>query len=202
MEYLALVVFFGGIIAIIIWAVKYGKKVNARKQLLYEEYAQKKGLTHSTKKHFFNTLNTIDGTLNGCHFQIYEQVEGSGKHQYVMAYIKFYNSPLNFDFKISKEHIFSKAGKMLGMQDIEMGDEAFDKLFLLKSKSENEFRDMMTYDIQEELKRLIKDIKAPIFQKDGVLMYAVHGGLVNENLFKSAELVIELMIKLMNGRRR
>lgn len=201
MEYLAIVGLFGGLIAIIVWAIKYGKKVNARKQLLFEEFAQRKGLTHSTTKHFLNVLNTVDGTLNNCHFQLQEVIVGSGKHQHVMAHINFFNTPINFDFKIGKEHIFSKAGKMLGMQDVEIGDEEFDKRFLLKSKSENEFRDLITYEIQDELKRLDKDLKSSISQKDGVLSYSVHGGLVNEKIFKSTERVIEFMIKLMSKRR-
>ena len=129
MQYLAIVAFFVVLIGAIVWLIKFGKKINARKRLLFVEYAQKKGLTHSSTKHFLHTLNTIDGTMNDCHFQIYEQIEGSGKHQHVVAYIKFYNSPLNFDFKISKEHLFSKAGKMFGKQDIQMGNEEFDNLF-------------------------------------------------------------------------
>lgn len=202
MEYVILIGFFGGLIALIVWGIKYGKKVNARKQLLFKEFAQNRGLTHSTTKHFLNVLNTVDGTINGCNFHLNEVIEGSGKHQHVVAYIKFYNSPINFDFKIGKEHIFSKAGKMLGMQDIEMGDYEFDKRFLLKSKSENEFRNLMTYEIQGELKQLDKDLKSSIIQKDGVLTYSLHGGLVNEKIFKSTERVIDFMVKLMSKRRR
>ncbi len=59
----------------------------------------------------------------------------------------------------------------------------------------------MTYDVQYELKRIVKDLKAAIIQKDGTLMYSVQGGLLNEKIFKSTERVIELMVKLMKKRR-
>ena len=121
MEFVILFAFIGGLVALIVWAVKYGKKVNARKLKWYQEFATKHGLEHTTHKHFFNVLNSVNGTFHDCTFQFYEEVKGSGKHQQFFAHIKFYNSPLNFDFKIGKEHLFSKAGKLLGMKDIQVG---------------------------------------------------------------------------------
>lgn len=202
MEYLAIVGVFGFIIAVVVWAVKFTKRMNEKKQNLFKDFADRKGLSHSSEKRFLHTLNTIDGTLNNCHFQITEKIIGSGKNQQVMAEIKFFNSPINFDFKISREHLFTKVGKKFGVQDIEIGNDEFDSLFLLKSESENEMKDLMTYDIQIELREIVKELRAAIVQKNGVLSYSVPGGLINEKAFKSTERVIDLMIKLMNVKRR
>jgi hypothetical protein len=204
MEFLILFLAIGAFVALIVWAIKYGKKVNARKVVYYQEFANKHRLQHSTHKHFFNVLNSVNGTLHDCTFQFYEEVQGSGKHQQFYAHIKFYNTPFNFDFKIGKEHLFSKAGKLFGMKDVEMGDDAFDKRFLLKSKSENELRDLMTYDIQGELTRLDPDLKGSIHCKDGVLVYTIIGGLPKETSFRSAEKVVDFMIELIkkDGKRQ
>ena len=132
MEIVAVIAFLGGFIALIVWAVKYGKKVNKRRQALFEDFANRKGLTYTSTKMFMNNINRAEGDLHGSQFIMYEKMVGSGKNRHLATFMEFNNSPLTFDFKIGKEHLFSKAGKMLGWKDIEMGDEAFDKRFLLK----------------------------------------------------------------------
>lgn len=42
----------------------------------------------------------------------------------------------NFDLKVSKEGFFSKIGKALGGQDIEIGDENFDGAYIVKSSDD------------------------------------------------------------------
>jgi len=202
MEYLAIVGVFGFIIAVVVWAIKFTKRMNERKQNLFKDFADRKGLSHSSEKRFLHTLNTIDGTLNNCHFQITEKIIGSGKNQQVMADVKFYNSPINFDFRISKEHLLTKVGKKFGLQDIEIGNDEFDNLFLLKSESENQMRDLINYDIQIELRNIVKEMSGSLIQKDEVFSYSVPGGLINEKAFKATERIIDVMIKMMNVRRR
>jgi len=41
-----------------------------------------------------------------------------------------------FELKLSKEGVFSKIGKVLGSQDIEIGDESFDNDYIVKSNDE------------------------------------------------------------------
>lgn len=203
MEYLIIIIAilaFGGVI---FWLVKYTQKVNARKLKLFKDFAQKHNLTHTTAKFMFTKLNEVSGEMAGCHFHFYERMQGSGKNQRLVSYVLFSNSPFNFDFKIGKEHIFSKAGKMIGMKDIEFDDAEFDASFLIKSKSENLMRDLITYDIQNMLKDLKSDLKSSIENKNGVLSYSVYGGLPNEKTFVSNQKVIDFMVKLIqkkNGR--
>ena len=42
----------------------------------------------------------------------------------------------DFEFKVSKEGVFSKIGKALGGQDIPIGDEAFDSQYIVKSNDD------------------------------------------------------------------
>ena len=47
-----------------------------------------------------------------------------------------YINPENFRFTIYRKGIFSELGKLLGMQDIEVGDPEFDESFIIKGNDE------------------------------------------------------------------
>jgi hypothetical protein len=51
--------------------------------------------------------------------------------------------PEGFRFVAYRKGIFSEIGKRLGMQDIEIGDEAFDRDFILKSDEEAKLRELL-----------------------------------------------------------
>ena len=51
--------------------------------------------------------------------------------------------PEGFRFTVYRKGIFSDIGKWLGMQDIEIGDEAFDRDFILKSDQETKLRELL-----------------------------------------------------------
>lgn len=195
---LLLIVSLGLFVGIIVWAVKYSKKINARKGIYFSELAQKHGLQHNSNKHMMAVLNDLQGTWNGYPFRIYEQMVGSGKNKSVVTYATFENVPFDYDFKIGKEHIFSKAGKMLGLKDIEFQDAEFDKKFLIKAKDEDKFRAFFNYKLQEELKMIKDDLKATIRVQNGTMTYSHYGPLPNEKVFKSFETVVGFMFAMLN----
>ena len=47
-----------------------------------------------------------------------------------------YVNPEGFRFTIYRKSVFSGLGKMLGMQDIEVGDPEFDEAFIIKANNE------------------------------------------------------------------
>jgi hypothetical protein len=49
----------------------------------------------------------------------------------------------DFHFAVYRKGIFSDIGKWFGMQDIEIGDEAFDRDFILKSNQESKLRELL-----------------------------------------------------------
>ena len=51
--------------------------------------------------------------------------------------------PEGFRFTVYRKGIFSDIGKWFGMQDIEIGDEAFDREFILKSNQESKLRELL-----------------------------------------------------------
>ncbi|MBD3637990.1 MAG: hypothetical protein HUJ25_11600 [Crocinitomicaceae bacterium] len=195
---IAIVIGLGLLVAIIVWAVKYTKKINKRKERFYSEFAQKHGLQHSSSKYMMAMLNVVQGTYKGSPFTVFEKMEGSGKNKSVVTRASFENVPFDYDFKIGKEHIFSKAGKLLGMKDIEFGDEEFDKKFLIKSKDEEKFRAFFNYKLQGALKELKSDLASSIRVSDGTMTYMHYGPLPNEKTFRSFERVVDFMILLID----
>jgi hypothetical protein len=63
-----------------------------------------------------------------------------------------YVNPDGFRFKIYRKGVFSGIGKFLGMQDIEIGDAAFDEAFIIKSTDESRVRTLLS---NEKLRELI-----------------------------------------------
>jgi hypothetical protein len=53
-----------------------------------------------------------------------------------------YVNPEGFRFTIYRKGIFSELGKLLGMQDIEVGDPDFDEAFIIKGSDEFRVRDL------------------------------------------------------------
>ena len=53
-----------------------------------------------------------------------------------------YVNPEEFRFTIYRKGIFSELGKLLGMQDIEVGDPEFDAAFIIKGSDEYRVRDL------------------------------------------------------------
>jgi hypothetical protein len=52
----------------------------------------------------------------------------------------------NFRFTIYRKSIFSGIGKMLGMQDVEIGDPQFDEDFIIKGNNEHQLRYLFAND--------------------------------------------------------
>jgi hypothetical protein len=65
-----------------------------------------------------------------------------------------YVNPTAFRFTIYRKAVFSDIGKMLGMQDIEIGDAQFDRDFIIKATDEYRVRALLS---SERLRRLIAD---------------------------------------------
>src|SRR5580704_16247609 len=53
-----------------------------------------------------------------------------------------YVNPEGFRFTIYSKGVFSELGKLLGMQDIEVGDLAFDEAFIVKGNNESRVQNL------------------------------------------------------------
>jgi hypothetical protein len=76
----------------------------------------------------------------------YEVSDGEGSTTYTRMRAPYVNKD-GFRFTIYRAGLFSAIGKMLGMQDIEVGDPASDDAFIVKSSSEAKIRALLSNDI-------------------------------------------------------
>jgi hypothetical protein len=72
----------------------------------------------------------------------YTVSDGETSTVYTRMRAPFVN-PEGFRFAVYREGIFSDLGKWLGMRDIEIGDEAFDRDFVLKSNQESKLQQLL-----------------------------------------------------------
>ncbi len=107
-----------------------------------------------------------------------------------------YVNPEGFRFTIYPKNLFSDLGKLLGMQDIEVGDPEFDEAFIIKGNDESKVRDLfanskirqMTQD-QPQIRLEVKDSEGwfgPKFPEDvDELQFRVIGVIKDVERLKS-----------------
>ncbi len=166
---------------------------------MYKELALRLNLEYSEIKHSFIKIPHLVGNWKKNQIEIYERIVGAGKNQTIYTHAKFYNSPHNFQFRIGKEHFFSKMGKVIGFKDIEFDNLELDKKFLFKSKDEGQFRTVMNYKVLHDLEGIEKSLAGHIENKDGILMYTVVGTMNSKEKIAAFEKVLMFMSRLTNG---
>ena len=78
-----------------------------------------------------------------------------------------YVNPGGFRFTVYRKGIFSGLGKMLGMQDIEIGDESFDQDFIIKGTDEARVRELLSNTKIRELIARQPEIRFTVKDDEG-----------------------------------
>jgi hypothetical protein len=194
---------FIGIVVILIFImimVLYARGRNQTKSVLYKSHAEKRGYEYYQTSQFFRISPVVKGKQAELSFEIFEEVVGYGKSKRTHTMIKFPNSPFDFEFKIGKEHFFSKMGKVFGFRDIEFRNDKFDRKFLLKSKDEDKFRAIMPDGMQVKLMEVSNDIQGTIENNNGQLTYNSQQEIMKDEKMDSLYRVLNFMIELQNQR--
>ena len=76
-------------------------------------------------------------------------------------------NPSGFRFTVYRKSIFSGIAKAFGMQDIEVGDEAFDRDFIVKSSDDARIRALLSNPRLRELIALQPDIHLSVKDDEG-----------------------------------
>jgi hypothetical protein len=80
--------------------------------------------------------------------------ESSGESSVTYTRVRApYVNPDGFRFTIHRKGFFSGLGRLLGVQDIEVGDPEFDEAFVVKGNDETKVRDLLS---APEVRRLIR----------------------------------------------
>ena len=194
---LGLLVFIAIMILLIVLLFRYSRKKHREKNELFKDLANRLQLNYSEKKQRFMILPKLEGFWRDKELLIYEKVVGSGKNQTILTIVEFPTSPYDFNFKIGKEHFFSKVGKKLGFKDIEFDNFELDKKFLFKSKDEDQFKSMMNYKLLYELSGIETSMVGRIENVDRKLTYTITGVANKPEKMANLESVLGFLVKLM-----
>lgn len=192
---------FIGIMVVIIFIVimmLYARARNEKKSTVYRSFAKNRGFEYYHTTHFLQIKPVIKGELENLHFEITEVVVGYGKSKKTWTTIHFYNSPFDFDFKISKEGFLSKMGKVFGFKDIEFRDEKFDKKFLLKSTHEEKFRQLLTDQVRAKLMDIADDFKGSLENISAELKYSSQEEIMDNTSIDKLDRILAFMTTLQH----
>lgn len=96
---------------------------------------------------------------------------------------------ISSEINIYPETFFSLIGKKLGMQDIQTGNQEFDKVFIVKGNDESTVRKLLDLDIQQKLLNL----KMPVEVLSNVIYMKRVGRIKDKNLLMN---MLNLMVDL------
>lgn len=136
---------FGGIIWL---ALYFGKKQANKTWDHYVRLGQMLGINvvKPTIGYFMPPMARLEGPFRGLYLSIHTEKRRSGKHTYIYTVLNLrLSANPGFEFRLIKEGFFQKIGKAFGMQDIQTGNEAFDKAFVLKSADQH--RALQVFDM-------------------------------------------------------
>lgn len=78
-----------------------------------------------------------------------------------------YVNPSGFRFTVYRKGLFSEIGKWLGMQDVEVGDETFDRDFIIKGTDETKLRELFSSPRLRELLAAQPDVHFTVKDDEG-----------------------------------
>lgn len=136
------------------------------------------------------------GEYDGRKLRLYFYRVGSGKNTTYWTALEIeVDNRSQQTLKIYKENFFSKIGKAFGGQDIEVGNERFDKELILKSSSEEFIKALLGPAVQEQFLRIwVERRPAGTLTLEGNVLKYVEMGLINNTARRERmEMVIILM---------
>ena len=131
---------------------------------------------------------------------------GKSSTTYTRMWMPFINQG-DFRFKLYNAGFFSKVGKFFGMQDVEIGEEAFDDKYIVKANNEDLIRQLLSsemlrfiIDNHPKMHLEIKDsdgglIGVPVSDKVTMLYFEDYGVITDIDRLKSIYVLFSEVIK-------
>lgn len=101
-----------------------------------------------------------------------------------------------FEFVVTRQDLLNNIGKLLGMQDLEIGDEAFDKAFIIKTNSRDRFIEIFNFEMRENLISNETGNSGTLRLSNGKLSYERVGSFQSESFNNHFSSMIELASKI------
>jgi hypothetical protein len=140
----------------------------------------------------------VDGRRRGCDLSIYHYTTG-GRNSTDHAAIRVeLDNPKGLRLGFSRESVLGKVGKALGMQDVQLGDERFDGLFVVKCSDPDFIKGALLPEVKERFYEVWEKYGAlGSIKLDGnALVYDETGKIHNDKARERFVAVTELMCDL------
>jgi hypothetical protein len=146
--------FFPFFLMILILIIFLGYAVYAKtmRNRIWGELASSLGLSFTPANLFFGTPRII-GAYRGhsINLETFTRTYGKSRQIFTRVYLTL-NCQSDFSLKIANENIFSKIGKKLGQEDIEIGNEEIDRRFVITGSSADAIKRVFySMKLQQEL---------------------------------------------------
>ena len=146
------------ILAFIVLAIFIGYLALAARRRAWSNLADRAALTFNPGN-FFGHGISVSGSYHGHPLTLdtFTRHYGRSSRTYTRIAVTL-NQPTTLRLKIYNEGLVSKLGKALGMQEIQTGDEAIDRRYIIQGQPETAVAGLlMSYDLRQKL------IEAPTF---------------------------------------
>lgn len=134
-----------------IFALVFYLAVRQRRKMCeyFAIFADKLGCPASIPEGFFGGFPSLSGIYRKRSLRVYmfKRSSGTGNNRRTTTYTAFEIQVSNtdgFEFHVYEQGLFTTLLTKFGMQDIQSGDEVFDKEFIIKSNDEEKIRNMLT----------------------------------------------------------
>lgn len=160
------------------------------KEKLYQDFAKKYDLKHSTESDLISILNKVSGEIKG-HSIVIEEIikDRSGK---VFTRLSIENHSNSFQFRIGRKRRLEKFVPSPHVTEINF-DDLGSHDFVFHSEDESSFRRLMNYKVLEELIELEPIFTGDLVNTDGKLNYEYLGGLYTTGDIERLETKIDFM---------
>lgn len=141
--------FVGALVGLI---AKYSQAQFEEFSKIWADFAQARQLSMTPGRFFPFRANVISGAVENVPVQLDHYVVSHGKSS--TSYTRVVGraiEPMPFTLRVYVESVFSSLGKVLGAQDVQLGDPAFDERFMVKADNEAMARSLLDTELRRAL---------------------------------------------------
>jgi hypothetical protein len=198
-SFFVVLIVFAGLFFLLLFLSDYKRRLS---RVEFIKLSKKLNLNCDAPDGFLAKFPELNGTYKNFPVRIFMFTEnvGSGKSRVVRVHtgieIKI-NNPIGYKLDLYEEGFFSKLYKVFGMQDIVIGNEKFDKEYIIKSNNEQITREILTKSICDELLYMADHKFAFGFEiKDNKIYYDEPSSLTSERKAIWLERILNMLIEL------
>ncbi|MCI0617679.1 hypothetical protein L0244_32295, partial [bacterium] len=123
--------------------------------------------------------------------------QSGGKHKTTYSRFEMNVHDITFEFVITQQDFLTNIGKYLGMQDIEIGDYAFDQAFIIKTNLAERFKEIFDEEIRADLiSAVIESRGYSLRLSGGRLSYESIGAFQSQTFNSQFASMIEIAVKI------